>query len=315
MVRVEEMQKMDKESINGVVWIHGYKQMPKKNKTGFYGMGDCYVKGGEKVAYKVWDDKLMNMMEQAVSKVGNSFFIEFKAEGNVFNGQFSLSITEIKFPVQENYNEADFMTVNLNAGALSNKVNTLLGKRVSPNGLKIVGKVMNKEVANRFATEFAGMHMHDAEPVGLLHHTTKMMEILDLVMVQHKNFGLDSNGVDLMYVGVFLHDIGKILELKNGLYTNISIATHRFLGAEMIFAYKDFIEELYDELFYYNLISIITQHHGQFEERPRTLYSYVIHLIDNLEAQMTIVDEKWQEAKNGTEIYVNDFRLTVQKPQ
>nr|WP_153578753.1 HD domain-containing protein [Bacillus thuringiensis] len=309
------MQKLDKESISGVVWVHGYKQAPKKNKTGFYGMGDCYVKGGEKVAYRIWDDKLMNMMEQAVAKVGSSFFIEFEATGNVFNGLFSMSITELRFPKQENFNETDFMTVNLNARELNGKVNQILRNRVTPDALLVVGAILKGDIANRFATEFAGMHMHDAEPVGLLHHTTKMMEILDLVMVQHKNFGLDSNGVDLMYTGVLLHDIGKILELKNGLYTDIAIATHRFLGAEMIMEHKNFIIEKYDTLFYYNLISIITQHHGQYEERPRTIYSYIIHLIDNLEAQMTIIDEKYKEAKNGTEIYVNDFRLTVQKPQ
>ncbi|MEC2463885.1 HD domain-containing protein [Bacillus cereus] len=313
MVRVEEMQKMDKEAINGVVWIHGYKRAPKKNKTGFYGMGDCYVKGGEKIAYRIWDNKLMDMMEQAVKQAGNTFFIEFEAEGNVFNGQFSLSITKIYFPKQENYNTTDFMVVNLNAGQLSEKVNRLLSNRVSPNALRIVGSVMEGEIGNRFASEFAGMHMHDAEPVGLLHHTTKMLEILDLVMIQHKNFGLDSNGVDLLYVGVFIHDIGKIKELNNGLYTDIAIATHRFLGAEMLFPHKDLIVKMYNELFYYNLISIITQHHGQYEERPRTLYSYIVHLIDNLEAQMTIVDEKWKEAKDGTDFYVNDFRITVQK--
>lgn len=207
------------------------------------------------------------------------------------------------------------MTVNLNARELNGKVNQILRNRVTPDALLVVGAILKGDIANRFASEFAGMHMHDAEPVGLLHHTTKMMEILDLVMFQHKNFGLDSNGVDLMYTGVLLHDIGKILELKNGLYTDIAIATHRFLGAEMIMEHKNFIIEKYDTLFYYNLISIITQHHGQYEERPRTIYSYIIHLIDNLEAQMTIIDEKYKEAKNGTEIYVNDFRLTVQKPQ
>src|SRR5690606_9922829 len=132
-----------------------------------------------------------------------------------------------------------------------------------------------------------------------LHHTTKMLEITDLVMQQQGNFSQESDNIDLIYIGVLLHDIGKTLELKDGVYTDISIATHRFLGAEVLFSYKESIVSKYSELWYYNLVSILTQHHGKYEEKPRTVFSYIIHLVDNFDTQLTIMKEKVDSTESG----------------
>lgn len=311
---IEEAVKLEKEQLEGYVKLQGFRTAPKKG-NGEYGVGNCYTRGGELLEYKIWDEPLIKQMEQLVEQMGQGFYIAFKAVGNIYQGKFSLSVIGLSVPQQDGFNIADYIPTRLSVPELMTTVNQILGTKVTDKGRGIVQKILTGETAQRFVSEFAGKSMHDAEPIGLLNHTTKMMQILDLVMMQHNNFGLTQDGVDLMYVGVLIHDIGKIRELKDGLYTDISVATHRGLGAEMIFALRTDIIKEYGEMWYYNLLSIILQHHGQHEERPRTVYAYIAHQVDNFESRLTIIDEKVQGAKNGQEIYMDDFRLTVEKQQ
>ena len=38
---------------------------------------------------------------------------------------------------------------------------------------------------------------------------------------------------DLLYLSIILHDIGKVLEIEDGVYIELSYISHRVLGAEI----------------------------------------------------------------------------------
>jgi 3'-5' exoribonuclease len=310
---IENASKLDMEKLEGTVRLKSFAKLPKK-VSGVYGSGTLTVKGGETLQYKVWDESLIERIENYVKEYGLGIYLDVQASGNVYNNSFSVVIEGLRFADQNQYNISDFYDVRHDSNDLVDRVNTILAKRVSAKGRRLVNSILSGHLANRFATEFAGSSMHDAEPVGLLHHTAKVLEITDLVMTQHRNFLQSTeDNVDLIYIGVLLHDIGKTLELKDGTYTNISMATHRFLGAELLFGYREEIIREYSETWYYNLISIITQHHGQYEERPRTVFSYIVHLVDNFDTRLTIIEESIERMETGQVIRMDDFNLKVEK--
>lgn len=311
---LEKALKIESEDLEGVIRLQTFNKGRKRN-GGVYGFGEVIIRGGDALNFKIWDEGLIEFVDDIIRRMGLGVYLGVKGKGNIYKDNFSLIIEDIKVLDQSKFSIIDFYSVRYNAQELTNSVNTILLKRVTEKGRKVVSSILNGELSSRFVKEFAGKTMHDAEPVGLLHHTTKMLEITDLIMKQHNNFYQCQDNVDLIYTGVLLHDIGKTLELKDGVYTDISVATHRFLGAELLFSHKDEIVSLYDEMWYYNLISIITQHHGQYEERPRTIFSYITHLVDNFDTQLTILQGGIENSIDGQNLRVGEFGLRVVKKE
>ena len=116
---------------------------------------------------------------------------------------------------------------------------------------------------------------------------------------------------DLVILGLVVHDFGKILELKNGAYTEISIVPHTYLGIEIISKYKDLIEETYNEMFYRELQAIILEHHGEFGERPKTVYAYLVHVIDLLDSRVSGLQRKVEGLELGdtTNVAFDGYKL------
>lgn len=308
---IEDAVKVDKEVLEGYVRLQNFAKRPKTS-GGFFGTGIVVVKGGESLNYKVWDERVIEKLEQITAE-GAGFYLHVSGKGDTYNNNFSVIIEWVDVPDQSSFKLSDFYDVKLDVQQLNSRVNSILGDRVSSKGNKIVASILKGKLSERFVYEFAGMTMHDATPIGLFNHTTKMLEVTDLVMKQHNNFSQKEDNIDLIYIGVLLHDIGKTLELNDGLYTKISVATHRFLGAELIFGFKDEIVESYGELWYYNLISMITQHHGVYEERPRTIFAYIAHLVDSFDTSLTILEEKIDTLESGADLRLSEFRLKIEK--
>lgn len=190
---------------------------------------------------------------------------------------------------------------------------------ISDNAITLMKSVLHMntcdEVSQRIVNEYAGYSHHDNCNAGLLAHMTKCLKIYNAI--KHI-YGFFSEGRtnDLMLIGLALHDIGKIYEMHNGIYQPNSYITHRGLGLEYLSNFKPLITELYDDEFYYMLYSIIQQHHGEYAEETRTVYALVVHLIDNMEAQITNIDDLIRQEMfitdtSGTKIKHNKKYLNI----
>ena len=145
-------------------------------------------------------------------------------------------------------------------------------------------------VSERFEKEYAAYSHHDNCATGLLAHTTKCIRIYNGIKAAYP-FLQNPLTNDLMVISLALHDIDKIYEMHDGVYQKYSFITHRGLGFEHLLKHKDAIVELYDEEFFYMLASVLLQHHGEYGENPRTIYALLVHMIDDMEAQLTSIDE------------------------
>ena len=152
----------------------------------------------------------------------------------------------------------------------------------------------NDAVSQRIVKEYAAYSHHDNCATGLLAHTTKCIHLYNGIKKAY-SFLEDSKVNDLMVISLALHDVGKIYEMHDGVYQKYSFLTHRGLGLEHLLQYKELIVDLYDEEFFYMICSVLLQHHGEYGENPRTVYAMIVHMIDDLEAQLTTIDDLLQD--------------------
>jgi 3'-5' exoribonuclease len=145
----------------------------------------------------------------------------------------------------------------------------------------------------RLARSPAGVKNHHAYPGGLLEHVVNLMEVAGSI-AEHYPI-LDR---DLLIMGVFLHDIGKVQELSSErgfAYTDAGqllghvVLAITMLDSKLCEAEKLAGEPLPEETVL-RLKHMIVSHHGEYEygapKLPMTLEAIALHQIDNLDAKL-----------------------------
>jgi 3'-5' exoribonuclease len=145
----------------------------------------------------------------------------------------------------------------------------------------------------RFRIAAAAVTNHHAYPGGLLRHTVELMELATLIGPRYPQID-----TDLLVIGAFLHDIGKVEELSSGgevTYTDRGqLVGHLIIGVQML---GEKVAELnaaghppYPIELRQHLEHMILSHHGQLEfgspKIPLTLEAIALHHLDNLDAKM-----------------------------
>ncbi len=233
-------------------------------------------------------------------------------------GKFGLVVNDIE--LLEGYDPDDFIIHRYNIGEKGKEfIKAIEDSGATQKAKGLVEMVLHMgckdEVSTRVGREYAALSHHDNCQTGLLAHMTKCLQLYNGIKIPYE-FLRDEKTNDLMVVALAIHDIGKIYEMHNGTYQKYSFVTHRGLGMEHLFEYKDAIINAYDEDFYYMLLGVIQQHHDEYGEGARTLYAYLVHMIDNLDATFSSIDEMIMDKKYttdgaGTKIKFNDKYFNI----
>ncbi|EMI40985.1 3'-5' exoribonuclease YhaM family protein [Rhodopirellula sp. SWK7] len=151
----------------------------------------------------------------------------------------------------------------------------------------------DNDFMDQFRLAAAAVSNHHAYPGGLLHHTVNMMELVRLISPRYSE--LDT---DLLMMGAFLHDLGKIDELKASgeiSYTDRGqLLGHIVIGIQLLGEKIQQVERDSGESFptnlRYQLEHLVVSHHGTQEygspKIPVTLEAVALHHIDNLDAKL-----------------------------
>lgn len=139
----------------------------------------------------------------------------------------------------------------------------------------------------RFAQASAGKKWHHAHPGGLARHCHEMMRIACTVCEIYPN-----TDRDLVLVGCFLHDIGKLDEMSQDLLVDYTTAGkllgHLEIGCEMVRQHIDAIPG-FPEILRIHMLHLILSHHGELLNGspvvPKSLEAMVLYHCDNLDAQ------------------------------
>jgi 3'-5' exoribonuclease len=169
---------------------------------------------------------------------------------------------------------------------------------------EMFGKVLGDP---KFATKIketpAASSYHHNYMGGLLEHIVSLLRVSEQVLFAYPRLNRD-----LVLVGAFLHDIGKVEELswergfsyttRGQLLGHIAIGT--LLIEDWSRAVEGFPKDLKDEL-----IHLVLSHHGIKEHGspvvPCTPEALVVHFLDNLDGKLWSSYKAIDDTKSGTE--------------
>lgn len=241
-----------------------------------------------------WLDKFLKSGETLDGRV---FFI--KGRVNEYNDNKSVIIEQL---TESDIPSMDLLESPYDPDELFQEANSLLNSNLTIEGRKVLSMV-TKPVIQSFMVEGAAISRHDAVKHGLLAHSTKVLRNLNFILDNYQ--GILASGridKDLLYLGAFLHDIGKVFEYNGLTRSKYHWATHHAFAIDLLSQFKDEIVELKGEEFYWQMNAVFLQHHGEHGEKPRTAAAYLIHLVDGLESKLT-------DLTDALENSTGDFRL------
>lgn len=261
--------------------------------------------------------------------VGDHVFRSFndgdyvRAEGKVqlFEGSLQVILNYVERVEAEKVEVADFLPhTEHDVPKLLEKLRGYLLRLANPH-LRALAEcfLIDERFVAGFATCPAGVKLHHAYVGGLLEHTVTMMEIADRLIPFYP--GVDR---DLLLLGVFLHDAGKIRELTYGRAFGYSdegqLIGHIAIGMEMLTEQATKVPELIGEPFPRELLvrlkHMVLSHHGTLEygspRVPMTPEAMLLHSIDMMDTRMHMVLRDIKEDRNNTTAWT-PYNPTLQR--
>src|SRR5437773_7685459 len=153
---------------------------------------------------------LWNANDNVFNSVQTGNFLRVAGTTQVYNGQLQMIVTRIEPTDPRQIDEQDFVTVSTEEiDRLAARLATLL-RGLTNIHLRNLAEcfLADEEFMGKFTAAPAGIKNHHAYRGGLLAHVVSLMEVCRVVAPLYPE--LDA---DLLVVGAFLHDAGKIDEL------------------------------------------------------------------------------------------------------
>jgi 3'-5' exoribonuclease len=215
-----------------------------------------------------------------------------------YRGKPQFIIDAVRAIEEGQYDPADFLpTTKQDVEAMWSRVKEILRTVRNPALLQLVGRFVNdKQFADGFRQAPAARTNHHAYLGGLLEHTLNLLEMALLLLPRYPRVD-----ADLVLVGLFLHDIGKIRELRRDTSFDYSdegqLVGHILQGALWVHDKVRQLEaesgEPFDRGLLTRLTHIIAAHHGKYEfgspRLPATPEAFMVHYLDNLDAKLNMV--------------------------
>lgn len=271
------------DAVSGIILLKDVVRATTKNGKPFFHGSVC---SGTDVSFKAWDNSEAFKMLEREDLAGKVVYIS--GNWNEYMGVFSIILDTVMTNAElVAIDTMNFIESKYNIDAYWSGLQNIMKSTLTEKGMLLANKFLfeNEEVANAFKVEFAAKSHHDNCKAGLLAHTYKVCYLMQVTLNLYK----DIVDKDLVMLGVLLHDIGKIKEMHMGVYQPCSKVTHRFLGIEMLD--KDLIVENYGEDWYYELVSIMLQHHGEWGDPCKTVSARLVNLVDEFEAKAMLIKQ------------------------
>lgn len=226
-----------------------------------------------------------------------------KVTGDILNyrGRNQLRIRQIRSASPtDSVKLADFLeTAPLSTEEMMGKITQYIFEMKNPNIQRITRYLVSKN-QKAFLEYPAATKNHHEFVSGLAYHVVSMLDLAKAIAGLYPS--LDK---DLLYAGVILHDLGKIIELSGPISTVYTIEGN-LLGHITIMVNE--IGKAADELSISGeeilvLQHLVLSHHGKAEwgspKPPLIKEAEILHYIDNLDAKMNMLDRALDRVKPG----------------
>ncbi|MFC3927305.1 3'-5' exoribonuclease YhaM family protein [Streptococcus caprae] len=236
----------------------------------------------------LWDAQAHNIETFVAGKV-----VHMKGRREVYNGTPQVNQIVLRLPNDsESKDPKDFRPKSpVDADENREYLEQMMFKIENATWQRIVRNLYGK-FGKEFYSYPAAKTNHHAFEAGLSYHTATMVRLADAIGSVYPE--LDKS---LLYAGIMLHDLAKVLELtgyENTEYTvrgnligHIALINEEITKAILELGIADDREDVTV------LRHVILSHHGQLEYgspvRPRIMEAEILHMIDNIDAEMMMM--------------------------
>jgi 3'-5' exoribonuclease len=252
-------------------------------------------KTGE-IEAKLWDaspeDESVYVPESVVKVFGDI---------NNYRGRTQLKIRNIR-PANSSdpVRVADFLEVApMKREDMMDKITQYIFEMKNSNIQRITRHLL-KKYQNEFLEYPAATRNHHEFISGLAYHVVSMLDLAKAIANLYPS--LDK---DLLYAGVILHDLGKVIELSGPVSTTYTVAGnllgHISIMVNEIGKAAEHLGITGEEVII--LQHMVLSHHGKAEwgspKPPMVKEAEILHYIDNLDAKMNMLDRALEKVKPG----------------
>jgi len=224
-------------------------------------------------------------------------FLQVKGKVQLFQGSLQLIANTLDKYDSNKVELTDFLPhTKQDVSKLLDRLKTTIRKVGDPH-LRALAETyfIDDEFMRGFARCPAGVKVHHAYVGGLLEHVVTMLDVAEKVLALYPEVSRD-----LVIMGVFLHDSGKVRELsyaRTFAYSDEGqLLGHLTIGIEMLADKARQVPDLTGEPFpaevLLRLKHLILSHHGELEygspKVPMTPEAVTLHAIDLLDSRLTI---------------------------
>ncbi|HTM10719.1 MAG TPA: HD domain-containing protein [Verrucomicrobiae bacterium] len=237
---------------------------------------------------RVWD-----RAEELARKFEKSDYVRVRGQATVYQGRLQIRVHDVLKIEEAEVTAGDFLPKSpYDPEIMAAELMALLRGVKNPY-LLALGEAFfaDEEFMDLFKRAPAGKSIHHCYLSGLLEHTLSLTKLVLKVVENYRDVD-----VDLLLIGAFLHDMGKIYEFsfdrsveytdKGQLLGHLVMEVEKV--SEKIRAIPDFPENL-AVLVKHMLVS----HHGQYEfgspKLPQTVEALILHYLDDLDGKIQSV--------------------------
>ncbi len=239
---------------------------------------------------------MWNADEKEGSNISNGDYVSVEGLSQFYNGTLQIIVDSIELAETGSVNEEDFIYVDKQQiDQLTTALGDMLQNMSNPDLRKLAESFLNDDtVMRKFRVAPAAIKNHHAYRGGLLAHVVQLVRLAKRVAESYES--LDD---DLLMMGAFLHDIGKIDELTYqrdfGYSDEGQLIGHLVMGVSILERQIEKMQSA-DEGYEFpretelQLKHMIVSHHGKYEfgspKLPMTLEAVALHYIDDLDAKL-----------------------------
>lgn len=248
--------------------------------------------------------RMWNASEEMFRSFENGDFVRVEGTTQLYQGALQMIATQVTPVPRNEVDLKDFLTLSPEQiETLAASLARLLRSIQDPHLRNLADCfLVDEEFLARFSQAPAAIKHHHAYTGGLLEHVVNIMEVIDRIADRFPQVDRD-----LLIMGAFLHDVGKIDELgwTRGLeYTDEGqllghlVLAVSLLDAKVAEAVKLSGEPIPDEKVL-RLKHMIISHHGHYEygspKLPMTLEAIALHHLDNLDAKIKAFEQQMRD--------------------
>jgi 3'-5' exoribonuclease len=290
----------DKETIDQV-FLASDKQLRPNRSGNLYLQVELSDRSGS-IGARMW-----NATERDYRGFENGDYVRVEGSTQVFQGSLQLIASRIRTAGPDEVDEADFRTLDSEqVDRLATRLAELL-RQIESLPLRNLAEcfLIDEEFMGKLVQAPAAMKHHHAYQGGLIEHLVNLMEVVLRIADRYPQID-----AELLLIGAFLHDIGKVDELTYARDIGYSDAGqllgHIVLAMSMLDEKVREVERLTGEPFpeqlRLELKHLIASHHGQYEfgspKLPMTLEAVALHHLDNLDAKIHAFSQLMREDPN-----------------